>query len=291
MTLFTWPTLAFQTLFFPLQEQARYSWLSPSITIFLSTVSLRPLIGFFCNSPGTLHWILESLTFRDNTGTGNISSHRPRNLPFEKLNCTAGFCDLSHNPLFQVVLPSVPPYSLGYPDYFQTHSEFDVQHPHELFFFLVWVCLWEQGMDDGLWEGNSLERLVALWHTAQIYKNTGIRYYTFSIRIDLVLKSHYPRAGLPLLSAAGNLSFLVRWIKPNSEYSDRLYHQLFEVQAAEHSMCSCLCQRAINLREVERRANQPGVLCSILGVTPGIFSRVMAVAHEMVVCWVGRYIP
>ncbi|MBW4664819.1 MAG: amino acid adenylation domain-containing protein [Chroococcus sp. CMT-3BRIN-NPC107] len=225
---------------------------------------LEPLIGFFVNSLVLRTDLSHNPTFRELLGQVRetaIAAYDRQDLPFEKLvEELHPERDLSRNPLFQVVfaLQNAPMQPLNLPGITLNPLKFEVTTTR----FDLELHLWEQGFGlSGFWSEKAEGISGFLAYSTDLFDESTISQFLAhfqTLLTGIIANPDIPIADLPLLSATESHQLLEQWNQTSCNYSDKLFHQLFELQAAKtpNVIAVVFDSQQLTYQQLNQRANQ-----------------------------------
>ncbi len=237
---------------------------------------LEPLIGFFVNSLVLRTDLSGNPTFRELLGRvreTTIEAYDRQDLPFEKLvEELHPERDLSRNPLFQVVfaLQNAPMQPLELPGIKLSPLKFEVTTTR----FDLELHLWEKGYGlSGLWSAETEGINGFLAYNTDLFDKQTISQFLghFQTLLTVIVANpDIPIADLPLLSDSENHQLLKEWNQTSCTYSDKLCHQLFELQAEKSpkEIAVVFDDQTLTYQQLNQRANQLAHYLQSLGIKP-----------------------
>jgi amino acid adenylation domain-containing protein len=233
------------------------------------------LIGFFVNSlvlrgrisPGSPRLAFRELLAQARGAALGAFAHQ--DLPFEKLVEELGVeRDLSHHPLFQVVLalqnaPAEPPRLPGLT--LSTLGVAGITAKFDLTLALI------EAEEDGL--AASLESSADLFDETTARRLLGgFRTLLEGVAADPGADPGRPLSDLPLLTAAETEQLLTGWNDSRSVYPEACVHELFREHAdrSPGALAVVFGEEACTYRELGERANRLANHLRGLGLKPGV---------------------
>jgi amino acid adenylation domain-containing protein len=264
VTLFMTLLAAFQTLLYRYTRQTDVVVGSPIAN--RNRLEIEGLIGFFANTLAFRSDLSGNPSFRAllrRVEEVCLGAYAHQDLPFERLvEELHPQRDLSHSPLFQVMLAfqNTPRHALEMPGLWVSRLELDVGWTP---FDLTLSLMPEAGQLTGqlkyrsdLFNGDTIRRMVDHFQT---------------LLEGIVANPDQAIATLPLLTQAERQQLLVEWNDTRADYPrDRCIHQLFEdqVQRTPDALGLAFEYERLTYRELNRRANQLAHHLRRLGIGP-----------------------
>lgn len=276
VTLFMMLLAAFQTLLHRYTGQDDISVGSPIAN--RNRSELESLIGFFVNSLVLRVNLSDNPTFREllaQVKEVTLSAYEHQDIPFEKLvEELHPERDLSRNPLFAVVfaLQNAPMQPLELPRLTLQPLKFDVTTTR----FDLELHLWESGYGlSGLWEEQLAGVSGFIAYNTDLFDAEAIAQFTnhFQNLLNSIVANPDTRiADLPILSAAERQQLIEDWNQTKFDYPNKLFHQLFALQAAKTpDAIAVVCgDKQITYQELDKRSNQLAHYLQQLGVAPEV---------------------
>ncbi|MFN6484869.1 MULTISPECIES: non-ribosomal peptide synthetase [unclassified Nostoc] len=263
VTLFMTLLAAFKTLLYRYTNQADILIGSPIAN--RNRSEIEPLIGCFVNTLVLRTDLSSNPSFKEllrRVREVTLDAYAHQDLPFEQLvEELQPERDLSHTPLFQVmlILQNAPMEVLKLPGVIL--SPMEVETETAMFDITLFLTETEQGLM-GVFEYNS-----DLFDAATISRMQG----HFQILLEgIVANPDRHLSDLPILTATEQQQLLVDWNQTSADYPSSCIHQLFEAQVEQtpNSIAVVFEDQQLTYQELNIRANQLAQYLQELGVVP-----------------------